>query len=234
MHPSHTSHWLQANTSFARNLLATSVSEAQALADAAARSGLICVVPFVYRFYASVRDSRTHPARRRGPVAPAPRLLPAGLAVTTRRHHWRIDPAQGGASAPSPTSASTGCDLVEFTTGHRISSLSANLLRIPRAGVAPGSGTEDAATIIFVTDQGAAGSLTVSQVSPGRKNRLWFSLDGSQASYEFNQELPDSLWIGGREENILLPGPLRLRSVHRGTTQCPPVTPRDTRIPSQR
>ncbi len=186
--------------------LATSLSEAQALAEAAARSDLICVVPFVYRFYASVRETRAR--IQRGDAGPLRLLHGSYLQDWLSRPedtNWRIDPAQGGASRAFADIGVHWCDLVEFTTGHRISSLSANLLRIPRAGVAPGSGTEDAATIIFVTDQGAAGSLTVSQVSPGRKNRLWFSLDGSQASYEFNQEHPDSLWIGGREENILLP-----------------------------
>ncbi|HEU5111033.1 MAG TPA: Gfo/Idh/MocA family oxidoreductase, partial [Micromonosporaceae bacterium] len=71
----------------------------------------------------------------------------------------------------------------------------------------PGPGTEDAATVLFETDQGALGSLVVSQVSPGRKNRLWFSLDGARASLQFDQELPDSLWVGGREQNAV---------VHRG------------------
>jgi predicted dehydrogenase len=58
---------------------------------------------------------------------------------------------------------------------------------------------------MFETDQGAAGSVVISQVSPGRKNRLWFSLDAANASYQFDQENPDSLWIGGREQNIVLP-----------------------------
>ena len=42
--------------------------------------------------------------------------------------------------------------------------------------------------VIFETDQGATGSVTVSQVSPGRKNRLWFSFDGTEACYSFDQE----------------------------------------------
>ena len=46
-------------------------------------------------------------------------------------------------------------------------------------------------------DQGAVGSLLVSQVSPGRKNRLWFSFEGPDATFSFNQERPDSLWVGG-------------------------------------
>src|ERR671916_826082 len=65
--------------------------------------------------------------------------------------------------------------------------------------------TEDAAVVLFETDHGALGSVVVSQVSPGRKNRLWFSLDGAQASLQFDQELPDSLWMGARGNNVVVP-----------------------------
>jgi len=69
-------------------------------------------------------------------------------------------------------------------------------------------GTEDGAVVLFETDQGAIGSVVVSQASPGRKNRLWFSFDGQNASYSFDQELPDSLWVGGMAENrIVMRGP---------------------------
>jgi predicted dehydrogenase len=39
----------------------------------------------------------------------------------------------------------------------------------------------------------------VSQISAGRKNRLWFELDGEQASVVFDQEQPESLWLGRRD-----------------------------------
>jgi hypothetical protein len=55
--------------------------------------------------------------------------------------------------------------------------------------------------VTFETDPGAAGSQTVSQISHGRKNRLWFSFHGSEGSYEFNQESPDSFWVGGLKQN---------------------------------
>ena len=58
---------------------------------------------------------------------------------------------------------------------------------------------KDAATLVFETDRGAVGSLVASQVTPGRKNRLWFSLDGATTSMAFDQELPESLWVGSRE-----------------------------------
>ncbi len=40
------------------------------------------------------------------------------------------------------------------------------------------------------------GSLVVSQVAAGRKNRLWFELDGSSGSAAFDQEQPESFWLG--------------------------------------
>jgi predicted dehydrogenase len=58
--------------------------------------------------------------------------------------------------------------------------------------------------VLFETDLGAVGSLVLSQVSHGRKNQLRFSLDGEAASLAFDQELPDSLWVGGREANQTL------------------------------
>jgi predicted dehydrogenase len=41
-------------------------------------------------------------------------------------------------------------------------------------------------------------------VSPGRKNALTFSFDGTQASYAFDQERPETLWVGGLGENRLV------------------------------
>jgi predicted dehydrogenase len=91
-------------------------------------------------------------------------------------------------------------------TGHRITRLTANRARAfaQRFGDPDAATTEDGATVLFETDRGASGSVVVSQVSPGRKNRLWFSFDGPDGGYVFDQELPDSLWIGGRTENRVL------------------------------
>jgi predicted dehydrogenase len=40
----------------------------------------------------------------------------------------------------------------------------------------------------------------VSQVSAGRKNRLFIEVYGSKCSAVWNQEQPDALWIGHRNE----------------------------------
>jgi predicted dehydrogenase len=65
--------------------LATTVSDAQLLADRARRSDVVAAVPFVYRQYAMVREARPHSCRRRWPAASPAWFLPAGLAVGERR-----------------------------------------------------------------------------------------------------------------------------------------------------
>jgi predicted dehydrogenase len=56
--------------------------------------------------------------------------------------------------------------------------------------------TEDVAIVALRTADGVLGSLTVSQVSAGRKNRLWFELDGARSSAVFDQENPETAWLG--------------------------------------
>ena len=187
--------------------LATSVQDARRLVELAASSPAVNAVPFVYRFYASVREARLRIARG---DAGTIRLLHGTYLQDwlsrSQDDNWRVDPSLGGGSRAFGDIGVHWCDLVEFVSGHRISRLNANVFTIERDGVRSGRRTtEDAATVMFETDRGAMGSVVISQVSPGRKNRLWFSLDGSESSYQFDQELPDSLWIGGREQNIILP-----------------------------
>jgi predicted dehydrogenase len=43
------------------------------------------------------------------------------------------------------------------------------------------------------------GVMSVSQVSAGRKARLWFEIDGSEGSLVFDSESPNTLWIGRRD-----------------------------------
>ncbi|OLB65006.1 MAG: oxidoreductase [Actinobacteria bacterium 13_2_20CM_2_72_6] len=181
--------------------LATDLAGARRLADLAASAGVVAAVPFVYRFYPTVRAARTRIAR--GDAGPLHLLHGSYLQDWLSRPedgNWRVDAGLGGASRAFGDIGVHWCDLVEFATGHRIVRLCARLLR-----AFPGRGTEDGATVLFETDRGALGSVVISQVSPGRKNRLWFSLDGAHASYQFDQELPDALWVGGREANTVVP-----------------------------
>jgi predicted dehydrogenase len=60
--------------------------------------------------------------------------------------------------------------------------------------------TEDYASIIFATEQGVHGVFTVSQVSAGHKNHLTLEVDAASEAFAWNQEEPNTLWIGRRGE----------------------------------
>ena len=182
--------------------LAVGDAPAAELVELAAAAGVIATVPFVYRFYPTVRTARARIADgTAGPV----RLLHGSYLqdwlAQDDDDNWRVDAAAGG---PSRAFADIGvhwCDLIEFVSGHRIVRLMARTaIAVPTRGGRPVQ-TEDAAVVLFETDQGAVGNLTVSQVSPGRKNRLWFSVDAAAESLSFDQESPEMLWVGGRDAN---------------------------------
>ncbi|MBM3694798.1 MAG: Gfo/Idh/MocA family oxidoreductase [Actinobacteria bacterium] len=200
--------------------LAVEASGAARLVRLADEAGRVAVVPFVYRFYPTVREARE--MARRGDLG-AVRLIHGTYLQDwlsdAADYSWRVDAALGGASRAFADIGSHWCDLVEFVTGQRITRLTARLStalaeRRRTAGAAfttrGGSGpvasvdTEDIAVVLFETDGGAVGTVTVSQVSPGRKNRLWFEVDGSAAAVAFSQEEPERLWVGGRDSSMLL------------------------------
>ncbi len=192
--------------------LATDPSDAAELEGLAAEADVVTAVPFVYRFYATVRHARALVARGE---AGALWLLHGSylqdwLAAPSGTN-WRVDAARGGASRAFGDVGIHWCDLVEFVTGHRITALAARTAVVhPERAGRPVS-TEDGASVMFETDKGATGSLVVSQASPGRKNRLAFSLDGTLASLAFNQERPEELWVGGTDGNrVVLRDPATL------------------------
>ena len=156
---------------------------AEEMLDAAIASGRVHAVPFVYRYHPMVREARE---RVQTGVSGAIRLIHGGYLqdwlLKADDDNWRVDESIGGASRAFADIGSHWCDLVEFVTAHRIARLSARTLTT-RAGE-----TEDAAVMQFETDGGALGSAVISQLSAGRKNRLWIEIDGSEESLAFDQE----------------------------------------------
>jgi predicted dehydrogenase len=166
-------------------------------------------VPFVYRFYASVREVRARIERgEAGPLWLLHGTYLQDWLSSSDASNWRMETDLGGTSRAFGDIGVHWCDLMEFTTGHRIVRLAARMGRAFPQRVVDGqlvdAHTEDGAVVAFQTDQGAMGSLVVSQVTPGRKNRVWFSFDGPHASYSFDQELPEALWVGTATRNELV------------------------------
>jgi predicted dehydrogenase len=191
--------------------LATSLADALRMQELAERAGVVATVPFVYRYHPVVREIR---ARVQADEFGSWNLLHGQYLqdwlLSSRASNWRVDPAQGGASRAFADIGSHWCDLVEWVSGQRLESVVAQLSvavaeRSAQSGQSFSGGTdgqpvpvrtEDTASMLFRTTEDVPGSLVVSQVAAGRKNRLWFELDGSIGSAAFDQESPESFWLG--------------------------------------
>lgn len=195
--------------------LALDAAGAAEIAAAADAAGRVASVPFAYRYYPMVREARE---RVRSGRLGELRLLHGGYLqdwlLGADDDNWRVDAELGGASRAFADIGAHWCDLIEFVGDQRITSLTARTVvahaersrsgarSFERDGAGSGANraveTEDIATLMFETDAGAAGSAVISQVSAGRRNHLWFELSGASETIGFDQEQPETLWVGRR------------------------------------
>jgi predicted dehydrogenase len=168
-------------------------------------SGVGFAIPFAYRFYPVVREIRAR--IRNGEAGPIHLMHGAYLQdwlASPESNNWRVDSATGGQSRAFADIGTHWCDLMEFISGDRITALIANTSSVYKFRGGKQVLTEDVATILFETENGATGTLTASQVSFGRKNKLQIEFDGSKESYTFDQEQPNSFFIGGQTANQIV------------------------------
>lgn len=186
--------------------LAISTIEATELAAAAAEAGVLATVPFVYRFHPMVREARDRiTAGATGRTSSIQGSYLQDWLLEQDDDNWRVDAAVGGPSRAFADIGSHLCDLTEFVTGDRINRLqSVTRTVFTRRGTHAGVTTEDLVAVLFETRAGAVGTLMVSQVAPGRKNRLHLEITGALESVVFDQESPESLWLGRRQGSQLL------------------------------
>jgi predicted dehydrogenase len=192
--------------------LGISLEDAQYAAKVAEDAGVVNTIPFAYRFHPMAREMR---ARVQAEEFGAINLMHGSYLqdwlLNPKATSWRVDPKAGGPSRAFGDIGSHWCDLVEWVTGDRIARLvattSITIKQRPAASAATFSAvesdaplvdveTEDSALILFRTANDIAGSAVISQLSAGRKNRLWIEVDGMHQSAAFDQELAEQLWIG--------------------------------------
>lgn len=162
-------------------------------------------VPLAYRFYPMVRELRGRVlAGEAGEIHLIHGSYLQDWLSASPSSNWRVDSNAGGKSRAFADIGMHWCDLMEFVSSDRIVRLIANTSKAYQSRSGQPVLTEDIANVIFETERGATGTLTVSQVSLGRKNRLWLELDGSKASFSFDQENPDTLWVGGISSNQIV------------------------------
>jgi predicted dehydrogenase len=200
--------------------LGIGLADAQQAYAVAKRTGVVNTVPFTYRFHPMAREMRALvQADDFGAVNLIHGSYLQDWLLDPRSTSWRVDPKAGGPSRAFGDIGSHWCDLAEWVTGDRIAELAATtsitIKQRPAETAATFSAarsdaplvdvqTEDSALILFRTAGDVAGSAVISQLSAGRKNRLWVEVDGMQASAVFDQEQPEQLWVGGPDGAQLL------------------------------
>lgn len=181
--------------------IATTLAGALSLAASAERAAPIVAVPFVYRFHPMVREAAA--LRRSGALGEVHSVQGTYLQdwlLSPLDVDWRTDTRLGGRSRAFADIGSHLVDLIEFVTGESIMRVNALTRQIIKRD---GSDNEDLAAVVFESTNGMLGTLLVSQVAPGRKNRLVLDVMGTLSSVQFNQEEPETLWIGRRNESTL-------------------------------
>jgi len=202
--------------------------ESAELVKIAEETGLVNTIDFNYRFYPLMRQAANLVSRgEMGSIYLVHGHYLQDWLYYDTDYNWRLEPEISGKSRAVADIGSHWCDLVQFVTGAKITEVFADLTTIQKTRKKPTKqaetfkgkeealsedytevpvGTEDAGSILVHFNNGAQGVFTVSQVSAGRKNHFWFEIDGSKKAISWDQEDPNSLWIGYREKaNEILP-----------------------------
>jgi len=132
--------------------------------------------------------------------------------------NWRVLAEDGGELRAVADIGTHWLDLVHTIIGLEVEAVCADLLTVfpvrkrPTGNIETFSGktdtpvsteavdvtTEDFGSIMLRFVGGARGSVQVSQVAAGRKNRLSFEVAGAKQALAWNSESPNELWVGHR------------------------------------
>lgn len=180
--------------------LADSLEHAQAIADAAARTGRRIAVTHTYTGYPLVKQARRLVASgdcgavRRVMVKYTQDWLSRASDIEgNKQAEWRVDPLRSGEAGAFGDIGTHAANLVEFITGERIHSICAELTMLP------GRRIDDDGAALFRLSGGGKGTLTASQVCVGDMNDLAISVYCEEAGLHWRQEEPNSLTVKYRD-----------------------------------
>lgn len=193
--------------------------ETASLVHAAAQSDVVSGVCFIYRHYPLVRQVKS---LIDGGDVGVPHLVHGNYLqdwlLRETDWNWRLDSGKGGASRAVADIGSHWLDLVQYVTGDHVVEVFAELGTLHARRLRPEGGrhtfaangephgamtevdTEDSGAALLRFASGARGVFHVSQVSAGHKNRLFFEIDAAQGSLAWDQEQPNRLWMGRRDD----------------------------------
>ena len=225
--------------------LAMTADESRKLVQLAKEKKLVNAVNFNIRFYPLVHEAKAR--IEQGELGEKIYIIQGSYLqdwlLLDTDWNWRLEPELGGELRAVADIGSHWMDLVTFITGTRIKAVFADfetfipVRRKPKKKIDTFGGklevdmeyeekpihTEDYAAVLIKFENGARGVMTVSQVSSGRKNRLFFEINGSKSSFVWDSEVPNQLMIGHRPEpnQLLIKDPSLMTSSAQWTASYP-------------
>ena len=224
--------------------LATSVEEGEELVSLAAKKGVRNCVCHNLRYYPMVQQMRRmREAGDLGEILVVQGTYSQDWLLYDTDWNWRVETKAGGPSRCMADIGSHWFDMAEHVTGLRVTNLCADLqtfhatrkqpkhsvetfankLLGPEDYIETAVDTEDFGAVIFRMGTRTRGSVTASQVSAGRKNRLSIEIYGTKSSVAWDQERPDELWSGHRDDGnqIFIKDPSLLKPAARTYADLP-------------
>ena len=222
--------------------LAMTAEESASLVELAAGTDLVNATNFNIRYYPLNQHARSLVADGGlGDVRLVTGRYFQDWLLLESDWNWRLQPDRGGALRAVGDIGSHWLDLMTFVTGEHVASVMADLTTFigtrqePTGPVETFStdrstetvdreiATEDTATILLRFDGGARGAVSISQISPGRKNSLVYEIDGSDGAWAWDSERPDEAWIGHRERpnEILIRNPALMNDAGQAAAALP-------------
>jgi predicted dehydrogenase len=198
--------------------LALDSRESSALVSLSKDTGLVGAVTYNLRYYPLCHEARA--LIKKGAIGQVKLIHGSFLQdwlLFPTDWNWRLEAKLGGELRAVSDIGTHWLDLVTWLTNSKVSGLCADLATVlptrrrpkgrvetfQKAGTTETEevmiSTDDYASVLLHFENEAHGVMTVSQVSAGRKTRLWFEIDGTEGSLSFDSESPNQLWIGRRE-----------------------------------
>lgn len=195
------------------------VDEARKLVDIAKQKNAVNAVQHNLRYYPVLQQVRQMIAKGDlGDILIAQGTYSQDWLLYDTDWNWRIDTSENGQLRVMGDIGSHWMDMIQHLTGLPITAVCADLATFhktrkrPKGSVETFSGkkaapedyesfpvdSDDFASVLIHLGERARGAYTVSQMSAGRKNRFFFEIFGTKAGIAWNQEEPDTLWIGHR------------------------------------
>jgi predicted dehydrogenase len=182
------------------------LAQAEELARAVDRSGVVFAVSHNYTGYPMVRQAREMIlGGDLGEINAIRSNYIQGWLRTRletgdqKQAAWRTDPSKSGAAGCFGDIGTHAYNLARYMTGLLSESISCQLKIF-----APGRQLDDYGTALIRFENGALGTVTASQISHGRENDLFIEIDGTKGAVEWHQEDPNRLIVRRNGEPLMI------------------------------